>query len=171
MRVKIVMPGASVSVDMEEEKAVRVFQKLAEMMLILAIGSEKCRMLSSSHMELDSEEKTEKSLETEPAEAAEEKPEIIQEGYGGFLYVKCPSCGKVKGFCAKTRISNFRCDCGTVSHLKDMVPLFMECKCGRRARYLTNMTDAVFDMDCYDCGAPVAMEWNEKKKCYETMKN
>ena len=51
-----------------------------------------------------------------------------------------------------------------------MVPLYMKCECGRQARYLTNMTETEFDVDCYDCGAPVAVEWNEKKWMYETMK-
>jgi DNA-directed RNA polymerase subunit N (RpoN/RPB10) len=32
------------------------------------------------------------------------------------------------------------------------------------------MTETEFDVDCYDCGAPVAVEWNEKKWMYETMK-
>lgn len=27
-----------------------------------------------------------------------------------------------------------------------------------------------FDVACYDCGNPVAVEWNPKKKQYETMR-
>ena len=47
---------------------------------------------------------------------------------------------------------------------------YMKCECGRQARYMTNITEAEFDMTCYDCGSPVAMQWNEKKEQYETMR-
>ena len=35
---------------------------------------------------------------------------------------------------------------------------------------MTNMTDTAFDINCLDCGAPVAVQWNEKKGLYETIR-
>lgn len=103
-------------------------------------------------------------------ESEEPAPKIISAGYGGYLYMKCPVCEKTRGFCAKTRLNHYRCECGAVTRMEHMVPLYMKCECGRQARYLTNMTDTEFDITCYDCGAPVAVEWNEKKQMYETMR-
>ncbi len=103
-------------------------------------------------------------------EQKESHPSTISIGYGGFLYIKCPDCGKIKGFCAKTRLSNFRCECGSVTRLENLVPLYMNCECGRNSRYLTNMEEPAFDMICYDCGNPVAVEWNSKKRQYETIR-
>lgn len=106
-----------------------------------------------------------KEIEEEAVE-----PKMISSGYGGFLYIKCPDCGKIKGFCAKTRLNNFRCDCGSVTRLEHMVPLYMNCECGRNSKYLTNMEEAAFDITCYDCGSPVAVSWNPKKRQYETIR-
>lgn len=41
------------------------------------------------------------------------QPETEQEEpteYKGFLLIKCESCGKMKGFCAKTPISRYKCN-------------------------------------------------------------
>lgn len=111
-----------------------------------------------------SEAKTGEST-AEPVE-----PKMISSGYGGFLYIRCPVCGKVKGFCAKTRLNNFRCECGSVTRLEHLVPLYMNCECGRNSKYLTNMEEPAFDIKCYDCGNPVAVAWQPKKKQYETIR-
>lgn len=171
MRIRISMPGVYMAKDLDDEKAKVIFRKMTE--LLLSSGNQQILQPQLSHKP---------EIEQGPVDAMESAPEsvennldsegnkIIPDGFGGFLYVKCPDCGNVKGFCAKTRIRNFRCDCGCVTRLEHMVPLYLNCECGRKARYLTNMDDSEFDMTCYDCGAPVAIGWNEKKKQYETMR-
>ncbi len=47
--------------------------------------------------------------------------------------------------------------------------LWANCECGNNASYLTNSVDGVFDINCIRCGAPAAVEWNSRKKCYMTI--
>lgn len=148
MKLRISIPGMYIAMEMEEEQARKTFRKLAEQLWI--IGGKKQCPPPREEKKLDQvPEVSETPLMEAVPEQTDEK--IISSGYGGYLYIKCPVCGKVKGFCAKTRISNFRCECG------------------RQARYLTNMEEPEFDITCYDCGAPVAVQWNEKEWMYKTM--
>lgn len=166
MKLRISIPGMYIAMEMEEEQARKTFRKLAEQLWI--IGGKKQCPPPREEKKLDQvPEVSETPLMEAVPEQTDEK--IISSGYGGYLYIKCPVCGKVKGFCAKTRISNFRCECGCVTKLKKMVPMIMKCECGRQARYLTNMEEPEFDITCYDCGAPVAVQWNEKEWMYKTM--
>ncbi len=169
------------AMDLDEEQARSAFHKMVELLWMIGSRSQKPQEdtagvndrkpedpASISPIEPEGESETvEEILEKDEEESA---PKIILSGYGGFLYIKCPVCGKTRGFCAKTRLNNFRCECGAVTRMEHMVPLYMKCECGRQARYMTNMTEAEFDVNCYDCGAPVAMRWNEKKGQYETMR-
>ena len=102
--------------------------------------------------------------EDEPAPS--EKPK----GYKGFLYLECPHCGKRKAFCSRARIQEYKCDCGEKTELHDLVQIILNCECGKNSAYLTNVTDEIFDVDCIDCGAPVAVQYNAKKKLYETIR-
>lgn len=186
MKVRVSMPGVYMAMDMEEERARLVFHKLAESLWLMGSRSQK----ALEDRPAEKAERTEYAapnyvIEPEPVpelvedaevpeiaqkEEADPEPKIISTGYGGYLYMKCHACGKTRGFCAKTRLNNFRCECGAVTKMGNMVPLYIKCECGRQAKYLTNMTDAAFDIPCYDCGAPVAVEWNEKKQRYETIR-
>lgn len=94
-----------------------------------------------------------------------EKPK----GYKGFLYLECPHCGKRKAFCSRSRIREYKCDCGEVTELHSLAQMILNCECGSYAYYLTNVTDEVFDVECINCGAPVAVQYNAKKKLYETI--
>lgn len=173
MKVRVSMPGAYMAVEMDEERAYRTFRKVTELLCISGTG-----MLTPASVpapELGPEimpeaEVVEPKIKVLDAPEPEEHGKMISIGYGGFLYIKCPDCGKIKGFCAKVRLSNFRCDCGSVTRLENLVPLYLNCECGRNARYLTNMDEPAFDVVCYDCGNPVAVEWNQKKKQYETIR-
>lgn len=181
MKVRISIPGAYMVMDMEESQAWEAFHKLAESMWL--IGSrEQPEDIPAQEEKKPNPAPVEEALPNqvsvkpevlpnnqEPSVQKQLEEKIVSSGYGGYLYIKCPVCGKVKGFCAKTRINNYKCDCGCLTKLKNMVPMVMKCECGRQARYLTNMTDPEFDVICYDCGAPVAVRWNEKKWMYETM--
>lgn len=90
--------------------------------------------------------------------------------YKGFLFIKCHGCGKIHGFCAKAPISNYRCvDCGCLTPLNDIVPMYVRCKCGQRFRYQTNLTDDCFTYTCFGCGAPVDMAYNKKGRKYQTV--
>ena len=89
--------------------------------------------------------------------------------YVGYLYVKCESCGKTKGFCVKTPIKRHSCECGHATALENMKPMTAKCKCGAYFKYLTNLTDSVVSIDCHKCGAPVDLEYHEKNNEYTTI--
>ena len=125
-------------------------------------------------------EEPEKEYCTEPNGAVHEEPSEPEHKeepssneprkYRGFLVVKCEHCGKTKGFLARQEISNYRCDdCGGITPLGDLVPLTALCECGKRWRYMTNMTDDSFEINCIHCGSPIPVFWNDKKHKYETL--
>ena len=124
-------------------------------------------------------EEPEKEYCTEPNSAVPEdpsEPEHKEEPssneprkYRGFLVVKCEHCGKTKGFLARQEISNYKCDCGGITPLGDLVPLTALCECGKRWRYMTNMTDDSFEINCIHCGSPIPVFWNDKKHKHETL--
>lgn len=101
------------------------------------------------------------------------EPEPIgkeNDGYSGFLHIKCQHCGKEKTYCSKHGIKYHECkNCGKRTELKDLVRLYTNCECGRKAAYWTNMTEKAFDVLCVDCGQPVAVMYNKKKNLYETI--
>lgn len=92
-----------------------------------------------------------------------------QEGYKGFLYIKCAHCGKEKGFYTKDRLRYHKCECEEKTELNDLKTLYVNCECGGRFKYLTNKQEEQFDITCIKCGQPVAVEWNQKKGIYETI--
>ena len=93
------------------------------------------------------------------------------DGYKGFLYIKCQHCGEIKSFCSKKSIKSYRCsECGTETPLKNLSHLWLNCECGKASHYFTNMTEFAFDVNCIECGAPVAVKWNSRKKLYDTIR-
>lgn len=92
-------------------------------------------------------------------------------GYKGFLHIVCPECGESASFCAKSPITERTCrKCGHNIHLEELVDVDMNCECGKKSRYKTNSKEQMLEINCIECGAPVAMSWNEKKKTYQTIK-
>ena len=90
--------------------------------------------------------------------------------YSGFLHIRC-KCGAEKSFFTKTGLSFYKCaECGERTELKGLKLAFLKCECGEHLRYFTNETERMFDLNCIDCGQPVAMKYNEKKKLYETIR-
>lgn len=89
--------------------------------------------------------------------------------YGGFLLIKCAHCGEVRGFKPAHEISSYKCDCGGVTELGKLVPLTALCECGKRWRYLTNLTQDSYEMNCIHCGSPIPVFFNDKKGKYETL--
>lgn len=106
-----------------------------------------------------------KQEEKEPEKAQEHEPEE----YKGFLLIKCEHCGKIKGFCAKTPISEFVCDCGGKTELYGLKPAHLHCKCGSNWKYKTNITDETFYYNCLNCGSPVDLELNSRRNTYVTI--
>lgn len=102
------------------------------------------------------------------------EPELIgkeNDGYSGFLHIKCQHCGKERTFCSKYKIKSCKCkECGEKTELKDLVQLYINCECGTSRRYFTNQTEAAFDVKCINCGQPVAVKYNKKKNLYETIR-
>lgn len=92
--------------------------------------------------------------------------------YKGFLHIKCPHCGKEKSFFTKKELAKYHCfQCGHDVILEGkMKLLWVNCPCGNRQKYLTNAEEKMFDVECLDCGMPVAVEWNAKKELYHTIK-
>lgn len=90
----------------------------------------------------------------------------------GFLYYRCPHCNEAVGFCSKYSLTFYKCKaCGKGSDIDlPLAPLYVNCECGKSFRYLTNMTDALFDMPCLGCGTPVPVGWSDKKQAYTTIR-
>ncbi|MDO4328739.1 MAG: hypothetical protein Q4C66_05325 [Lachnospiraceae bacterium] len=184
MKIRVSMPGAYMAMELEEEKAKQVFRKMTELLCLTGAVHpvKKVQEPEPVSAKIDVETGTEEIAEADPEEdtleapapqpfAMPEKefaPPKASAQYSGFLHIRCHSCGNAKGFFAKIRTREFRCGCGEVTDLHDLVPLYMHCECGRNIRYMTNVTEDAFDIIC-PCGAPVAVQWNEKKKQYETI--
>lgn len=101
--------------------------------------------------------------------AQEEKEQAEPEEYKGFLMIKCEKCGGVKGFCAKTPISEYKCDCGGKTKLRSLKMVHLHCKCGSHFKYKTNITDERFEYNCLTCGNPVDLELNGRRNTYVTI--
>ncbi len=180
MKVRVSMPEVSIAIDFEEGKALEVFGKLNEVLLAMKKkGKVAMPEEPDSHVKSDINLKTEVLPKQEtsplPVPVREELKELSASAspkYKGFLRIKCPKCGKIKDFYMKKESDHYHCDdCGARTEFaKPLVPLWVHCECGRRFRYLTNMTDPMFDINCLDCGAPVAVKWNENMQVYETIK-
>lgn len=118
-----------------------------------------------------------------PQEPIREEPEVAPmennknltlepRGYTGFLHICCEHCGKTKTFCTKHQLSYYGCkECGKKTDLKDLKGAFINCECGGTARYLTNETAELIELNCINCGMPVALKYNAKKELYETIRS
>ena len=113
--------------------------------------------------------KPEKTEPVKPVKPAEMDKPVYEDGYKGFLLIKCRECGELKGFCAKERTKQYRCSCGGVTPLEHLHPAFLRCECGKNWKYRTNITDPIIEYNCLECGAPVDLFYNEKKHVYEKM--
>lgn len=110
-----------------------------------------------------------KSPKKSRVKKAEEPADSVPKKYRGFLLIKCEHCGEVRGFNSRYDISSYKCDCGGETHLENLVPLTALCECGKRWRYLTNITDDSYELNCIHCGSPIPVFYNERKNKYETI--
>lgn len=118
-----------------------------------------------------------------PQEPVREEPEVVPmeinksltlepRGYTGFLHIRCEHCGKTKTFRTKHQLSYYGCkECGEKTDLKNLKLAFINCECGGMARYFTNETAELIELNCINCGMPVALKYNAKKKLYETIRS
>lgn len=104
-----------------------------------------------------------------PKEDPKPRENAAEAGYKGFLYIKCEECGSTKGFCVKAPLKESRCDCGHATPLKDLKPMYVNCKCGESFKYMTNLTDDTASMNCIHCGSPVDLKYHGKKGVYQTI--
>ncbi len=98
---------------------------------------------------------------------------VPRQGFSGFAHLTCEHCGETVTTCLKQKISTFVCPhCGEKTELEEdgIRQVYAECECGKSARYITNSTEALFDIPCINCGSPVAVGWNKQKRCYSTVK-
>ena len=91
------------------------------------------------------------------------------EEYKGFLLIKCEHCGKIRGFCAKTSITEHKCECGGTTELHDLKMAHLHCKCGSNWKYKTNIIDEMFTYNCLNCVSPIDLELNNRKNTYVTI--
>lgn len=101
------------------------------------------------------------------------KKESANRTYKGFLHLKCQHCGTVIAFFAKEEISYYYCkECGKETPFDEPLKnMELSCpSCGKVFRYRTNSKEPQITHTCIECGAPVDMEYVEKKDCYMTMK-
>ncbi len=88
-------------------------------------------------------------------------------GYTGFLYIRCPKCGKERGMCAKFPMSEYTCrDCGKKTELENLHKVHFTCECGKYFSYFTNIEDDMFEIACLDCGTPNTVFKNPKTGDY-----
>ena len=129
---------------------------------------------AEQRIEIESGQEDDEDLPEEPAEenAPPQEPDMTDKpkGYKGFLMIRCKGCGHTRAFYSKYELNWYKCqECGEKTILEDLRPLWANCECGQRAHYYTNVDDPVAEVNCVVCGAPVPVEWNPKKKCYQTI--
>ena len=175
MKLRISIPGSILTTDLEEQEAKKTFKKLVEIMM--DPSEEKPDWITTKQTTEPEIDRMPKWLRVKPKETErqQEGPGREETGYKykGFLLIKCQHCGKVSAYCVKSEYAYRKCqECGERTYFdQPLKPAWMNCECGRESRYLTNMEDHYIEHTCIDCGQPVTMEWNEKKKLYQTIKN
>lgn len=88
----------------------------------------------------------------------------------GFVYMKCPNCGSIHGANLKDWSTHYRCkECGGLIAFQNLRSLYVDCECGKKFYYKTNLKVPMFDIPCLACGNPVAVYYNEKKESYQTI--
>ena len=90
------------------------------------------------------EEEQEKVAVEETENAPDEKKKVK-----GFVYIKCIHCGAISGRCLKNQADHFTCpECGKETELDDLRELSVNCECGKRFFYQTNIRQLLL-FKCY----------------------
>lgn len=95
-----------------------------------------------------------------------------EDGYKGFLLVRCPECGEDRAFCVKQPITYTSCHrCGAKIELKALRPAYLNCTCGGSFRYETNIGAERFTLECLNCKKPVELAINSRDTAFTTVQN
>lgn len=164
MEISIFTPKISFTCDLKDYQVADLLMKA----MAYAIGSE-CvpqsddigRPVPVSHIE---EATTHDIRDLQKTRTNPEK-----EGYKGLLYIKCEKCGAIKGYCGKSPSRYYRCDRGHITILENLKVLYVNCACGCKLKYRTNLTEDTHTMTCMSCGQPVELEYNDKRGMCQTM--
>lgn len=166
---KIRISTGKMSVSVDVENAEYLFTKFSNELFCECMGKENAKSIvkeleTRKNQKINKEENMERVGKTE----IEDENQIK---YKGFIYWKCNDCGEERGFCLKKESKGIHCiNCGSDHLFKEpLKPLYAQCECGKSFRYLTNMEEEIFDLPCLECGSPMSVRWNEKKKIYESM--
>ena len=194
MKIRLSMQGESLNVEVADKKAMGIYRGLAERLLLQTGVSESQTEKEEAEKPPEKIVREDANMKDEPEErspfsplirVAEEAQHNFQnamsglanslsenepEQYRGFLLIRCEHCGKIRAYCSNYPVTYHKCECGHKTDLHDLKPLYANCECGQRSYYRTNIEDPMIDVNCISCGAPVAVEWNAKKKRYGTIK-
>lgn len=172
MNVRIETPYAKVNVDMSAAGASNLIMQAFE---YATKDDSKLEYTATTEQDLEDE----RYLDPDEAhnlyvQATEPLPHInnriSREQYKGFLLIKCTCCGKVKGFNTKEPLSHYQCsNCGGFTELNDLKMAYLDCKCGARWKYRTNITDEQFDYSCLNCNNTISARLNSRRNTYVTI--
>lgn len=175
MKIKLIMEKRNLTVDLESQKAEQLFNAFA--LKLLGIEEETVVEQKLPDIVIDQQISAPIHEAIQRQEAVNEtkntwEQECFEKGYKGFMYIRCPKCGEIRGFNAKKESRSFICkECGIVTYFEESLKrLYLNCECGRRFTYWTNMTEEMFDIPCIECGMPVPVIYNHKKNIYETVR-
>ncbi len=86
--------------------------------------------------------------------------------YSGFVHIRCDHCHKETTTCLRTPTHEYICrSCGERMELTDLTRAYINCECGCDGRYLTNISDWLFDIPCR-CGMPNTVKYLPGKDIY-----
>lgn len=111
----------------------------------------------------------EEKAEPSPAAPAQETKEPeAEEGYRGFLLVKCQNCGKIYAYNARSETTESVCrDCGHTTPLRMLAQALFDCpKCGTKWTYKTNLLGAEATCRCIQCGTEMRARWHKNLRKY-----
>lgn len=103
----------------------------------------------------------------EKAEPKQPEPPGEIRPWSGFVHIRCDHCHKESTVCLRTPTRQYACrECGNSMDLPDATVAYINCECGFKGRYITNVTDWFFDIPCAQCGAPNTVKYNPGKNVY-----
>lgn len=170
MGITIATPNRRLVIKTDDQESEELFNRIALQLLGIDQQADSVSADTTDCMPVVPAELPEEAPETEHHSGHSTQSPEQEAGYSGFLYVECEHCETARGLCVRDKLSYYKCGkCGGKTELKDMVKLYLNCECGNHSTYLTNLTDEAFDVNCVNCGAPVPVKYNAKKKCYQTI--
>lgn len=159
MKVSINTPFARLALEMDESQAAKLMTEA----LIAAVPMHVNQVEDSEAFRAG-----EKAPPEEPAEVS--VAPVGQNGYRGFLHIKCNRCHKEKSFHIKWPLDRHRCECGHMTELRDLSEIVGKCGCGWKMKYFTNQDADSFELKCPSCDEAVLVKWDFRNKRYERVK-